>query len=134
MISVASSRKDHDIPFPPAVESLPRKEIPSMRRLALLLLFCTCAVSAFAQTKKILLESEEATLLKELQDASPKATIVPVSKKNVMQEIGDADAFIGNITPEQVRAGKKLKWVQVMSAGVEGVLHLSGDNDLRDSD
>ena len=50
-----------------------------------------------------------------------------------MKEIGDADAFIGEIKPEQVRAGKNLKWVQVMSAGVERVLHLSGGNDLRDS-
>jgi phosphoglycerate dehydrogenase-like enzyme len=72
-------------------------------------------------------------LLKELQSASPKATIVPVTQKNVMQEIGDADAFIGSIRPEEVRAGKKLQWVQVMSAGVEGVLYLAGSNDLRDS-
>src|SRR5437764_6589896 len=50
-----------------------------------------------------------------------------------MQEIADADAFIGNITPEQVRAGKNLKWVGVMSAGVEQVLFKSGSNDLRDS-
>jgi D-2-hydroxyacid dehydrogenase (NADP+) len=50
-----------------------------------------------------------------------------------MQEIGDADAFIGDITPAEVRAGKNLKWVQVMSAGVESVLFMSGGNDLRES-
>jgi phosphoglycerate dehydrogenase-like enzyme len=50
-----------------------------------------------------------------------------------MKEITDADAYIGNISPEMVRAGKNLKWVQVMSAGVERALHLSGGNDLRDS-
>jgi D-2-hydroxyacid dehydrogenase (NADP+) len=104
-----------------------------MRRLVLFLVFCTFAVSAFAQTKKILLQSDEAALLKELQSASPKATIVPVTDKNMMQEIRDADAFIGSITPEEVRAGKKLQWVQVMSAGVEGVLHLAASHDLRDS-
>jgi phosphoglycerate dehydrogenase-like enzyme len=32
-----------------------------------------------------------------------------------------------------VRAGKKLQWVQINSAGVERALHLSGGNDLRDS-
>ena len=32
-----------------------------------------------------------------------------------------------------MRAGKNLKWVQVMSAGVENVLFKSGGNDLRDS-
>jgi phosphoglycerate dehydrogenase-like enzyme len=104
-----------------------------MRRLFLSLVLSLFAVSASAQTKKILIASDEAALLKELQSASPKATIIPVTNKNVMQEIGDADAFIGNIRPEEVRAGKKLQWVQVMSAGVEGVLHLSGSNDLRDS-
>jgi phosphoglycerate dehydrogenase-like enzyme len=50
-----------------------------------------------------------------------------------MQEIGDADGFVGDIRPEEVRAGKRLKWVQTMSAGVEGVLFLSGGHDLRDS-
>jgi len=103
-----------------------------MRRLVLLFVVFAFAVSVSAQTKKILLESEEAALLNELRSASSKATIVPVTDKNVMQEIGNADAFIGSITPEQVRAGKKLQWVQVMSAGVEGVLHLAGGNDLRD--
>ena len=104
-----------------------------MRRLLLSLAICALAVSASAQTKKILLDNDDPALLKELQNASPKAMIVPITDKNVMQEIGDADALIGSIKPEEVRAGKKLQWVQVMSAGVEGVLHLSGSNDLRDS-
>ena len=69
----------------------------------------------------------------ELQTASPKARIVPVTQATVMQEIADADAFIGEITPAQVRAGKNLRWVQITSAGVERVLHLSGATDLRDS-
>lgn len=50
-----------------------------------------------------------------------------------MQEIADADGFVGGITPAEVRAAKKLKWVQSMSAGVETDLFLSGGNDLRDS-
>src|SRR5262249_38861342 len=72
-------------------------------------------------------------VLKELQGVSPQAKIVPVTKETVMKEIVDADAYIGNIRPEEVRAGKKLKWVQVNSAGVETVLFRSGGNDLRDS-
>jgi phosphoglycerate dehydrogenase-like enzyme len=103
-----------------------------MRRWASLLLICACALSA--QTKKILVDREEEdVLVKDLQAASPKARIVPVNKANVMQEIGDADAFIGSVTPAEVRAGKNLKWVQVMSAGVENVLFMSGGSDLRDS-
>jgi phosphoglycerate dehydrogenase-like enzyme len=102
-----------------------------MRRLASLVMICACTLSA--QTKKILVDREEDGLVQDLQSVSPKARIVPVNKGNVMQEIGDADAFIGNVTPAEVRAGKNLKWVQVMSAGVENVLFLSGGNDLRDS-
>jgi len=104
-----------------------------MRRLVLLLAICLFAVAAHAQTKKILLESTDPALLKDLQSASSKAKIVPVTEKNVLREITDADAYIGDITPEEVRVGKQLRWVQVMSAGVEGVLHLSGGTDLRDS-
>ena len=73
-------------------------------------------------------------IVKELQSAVPKARVVPVTRANVMQEIADADGFVGDILPGEVRAGKKLKWVQTMSAGVENVLFLSGGNDLRDSD
>jgi phosphoglycerate dehydrogenase-like enzyme len=103
-----------------------------MRCLASLLLIGVCALSA--QTKKILVDrSEEDVMVRDLQSVSPKARIVAVNKANVMQEIGDADAFIGNISPDEVRAGKNLKWVQVMSAGVENVLFMSGGSDLRDS-
>lgn len=107
-----------------------------MRRLILFssLLILMVNPWAQAQTKKILIGSTDPALLKELQGVSPQARIVPVTQENVMKEIVDADAFIGNITSEQVRAGKNLKWVQTMSAGVERVLHLSGGNDLRESD
>jgi phosphoglycerate dehydrogenase-like enzyme len=102
-----------------------------MRRLASLLAICACALSA--QTKKIVVDNSEDGLVQELAAISPKAHIVGVNAQNVMREIGDADAYVGDITPEQVRAGKRLQWVQVMSAGVENVLFLSGGNALRDS-
>ena len=108
-----------------------------MRCLAFFLALVACigaGASAEAQEKKILVSSRSTELVEELKKASPLAQIVPVTRETVMQEIGDADAFIGNITPEQVRAGKNLKWVGSMSAGVERVLHLSGGTELRDSD
>src|SRR5712691_5100083 len=92
-----------------------------------------CALVLNAETKKILVGNADPALIEELSRVSADARIVPVTKQNVMSEIGDADAYIGNITPEEVRAGRKLKWVHVMSAGVERVLFLSGSNDLRDS-
>ena len=100
-----------------------------MRRLALLLTLC--AMTLPAQTKKILVADPSA--MKELEGASSQVRLVPVTKENVMREIADADAYIGSIRPEEVRAGKNLKWVQIMSAGAEGVLFRSGGNDLRDS-
>jgi phosphoglycerate dehydrogenase-like enzyme len=98
------------------------------------LLAIACALTVCGQTKKILLTADDADLLKELQGVTPLARIVPVSEANVMSEIVDADAVIGHISPAAVRAGKRLKWVQSTSAGVEGFLFLSGSNDLRDSD
>jgi D-2-hydroxyacid dehydrogenase (NADP+) len=99
-------------------------------RLVLTLTMCAFAVSA--QTKKILISGDPA-IVKELGEAPPSVRLVPVTKETLMKEIVDADALIGSIGPEQVRAGKNLKWVQIMSAGAEGVLHRSGSNDLRDS-
>lgn len=101
-------------------------------RATLLLVLCLSAALS-AQQKKILFMGE-GDMLAALQSVTNKAKIVPVTNQNVMQEITDADAFIGTIKPEYVRAGKKLKWTQIMSAGVETVLHKSGGDDLRNSD
>ncbi len=93
------------------------------------------AAALSAQTKKILVYgNRDSAVLADWQSASSKVKLVPVDKDDVMKEIVDADAFIGSITPEMVRAGKQLKWVQITSAGAEHVLFLSGGNDLRDSD
>jgi phosphoglycerate dehydrogenase-like enzyme len=100
-----------------------------MRSLAFSLVLCATALSA--QTKKVLVTGDG--MAKELEGATPQVRLVPVNAQTTMKEIADADAFIGNITPEQVRAAKKLKWVQIMSAGTETVLFRSGGNDLRDS-
>ncbi len=102
-----------------------------MRHLAVSMLVCCIALSA--QTKKILISGAEPAMLKELESASPKARIVAVTKENLMAELADADAYIGELRPEQLREAKKLQWVQTMSAGVEKVLHLSGGPDMRDS-
>jgi phosphoglycerate dehydrogenase-like enzyme len=101
--------------------------------MRLVLTLAICALSASAQTKKVLISNADPVVLKELQASATSVRLVPVTPDTLMKEITDADAFIGEVRPEHVRAGKNLKWVQVMSAGVERVLHLSGSNDLRDS-
>lgn len=101
-------------------------------RLAIMLALCAFVLTA--QPKKILVMGASPEIVKDLQSAAGSGgTVVPVTNQTIAKEIGDADALIGTITPEWVRAGKKLKWVQIRSAGSEGVLHLSGSTDLRDS-
>src|SRR5258708_28251668 len=102
-----------------------------MRVLPWRLALTACALSA--QTKKILVMGVGPDI-KEYQSFAPKANVIPVTRENVMKEIGAADAFIGTITPEMVRTGKNLKWTQIMSAGVETVLFKSGGDDLKNSD
>jgi phosphoglycerate dehydrogenase-like enzyme len=102
-----------------------------MKRFAFLIALSALALPA--QTLKIIAQGMSPAEVQEYQSVSNKVKIVGVTKENVMQEIVDADAFIGTITPQMVRAGKKLRWVAIRSAGVETVLHRSGGNDLRDS-
>jgi len=103
-----------------------------MRRLSLIALIC--ALTLHAQQKKILIADDDGVLAIDLQNVTAQAKIVPVSEANTLQEIVDADAYIGNITSAEVRAGKSLKWVGAMSAGIENLLFpKDGSSDLRDS-
>ncbi|MEO7598434.1 MAG: D-2-hydroxyacid dehydrogenase [Opitutus sp.] len=68
--------------------------------------------------------------LTELREAAPSLKLVFPTRDKLADEIVDADAIIGSVTPEVIRAAKKLKWVQVNSAGVENVLF----PELRDSE
>jgi phosphoglycerate dehydrogenase-like enzyme len=102
-----------------------------MKRYAFLIALSALALPA--QTLKIVAPGMSPAEVQDYQSVSNKVKIVGVTKENVMQEIVDADAFIGTITPQMVRAGKKLRWVAIRSAGVETVLHRSGGTDLRDS-
>src|SRR5688572_31921542 len=101
-----------------------------MRWPLFVLALFTCALSA--QTKKILISNNDTALVKEWTSATNKARLVHVTRDTIMKEIADADGCVCEITPEQVRAGKNLKWVQIWGAGAEKVLFLSGGNDLRD--
>jgi phosphoglycerate dehydrogenase-like enzyme len=83
--------------------------------------------------KKILVNGQPAEVVRDWQTASDKVRLVTVNGRNAMEEIVDADAFIGEPGPELIRAAKKLQWVQTPAAGVERMLHLSGSNEFRDS-
>ncbi len=96
-------------------------------------LLALCALPLAAQQKKIVVLNADPAMVSDLSSASSKVRIVSATRANLKQELADADALIGEPTPEDIRIGKNLQWVQVMSAGVERALHLSGGNDLRDS-
>ncbi len=86
-----------------------------MRKLVLLLFCCGLA---FAETKKILVVGM-ADAIPALQSVSPNVKVVAGENGKLVEQIVDADAIFGTISPELFRAAKKLKWVQTYSAGVE---------------
>jgi phosphoglycerate dehydrogenase-like enzyme len=105
----------------------------------LLYIFLAFTPLVGAEPKKIVVVGLAAAEIEELRKAAPDARIVsgipaaahtvtaitPDSpeaveqKQQLLREMTDADAFIGGPTEDVIRTGKKLKWVQVLSAGVE---------------
>ncbi len=77
----------------------------------LLVFSFACVLPLLAQPRKIVVAYNDPALIEGLRSVTPQARVVPVSPGTVMAEIGDADAFLGEITSAQVRAGKSLKWV-----------------------
>jgi hypothetical protein len=78
-----------------------------------------------AAQKRVVVTGASSAEVKELQAAAPLARIVSVSgDAEVRREIAEADGFIGSPTPELMRIGKKLRWVQVGSAGVDNPVAL----------
>lgn len=101
-------------------------------------LFVLFALAALASaqtqpTRKIVVNGQPAEVVRDWQSVSDKVRLVLVNGRNVIDEIADADAFIGEAGADLIRAAKKLQWVQTPSAGVERMLHLAGSNELRDS-
>jgi len=98
---------------------------------------------AVAQQKKVVVVGLSETEIEELRRAAPTLRIVPgvpprahavtavtpdspealEEKQRLLKEVADADGFIGGPTREVIQAGKRLKWVQVLSAGVEPYLY-----------
>src|SRR5690242_13751914 len=105
----------------------------NMRRI-----FVYCALLAFslsAQTVKIVVQNP--AVLKDLQasgEIPPQVRLTTASGADLTKEIADADAFVGGpLSANDLKAAKKLRWVQSFSAGVENQLFLSGNTILRDS-
>jgi len=78
---------------------------------------------AAAQSKKVLVTGLRAEAIQELRAAAPGVTLVTAEgEERLAAEAADADGILGTITPKLLAAGKKLRWVQIYSAGVERYL------------
>ena len=91
-----------------------------MKRLMLVLAFSlSTTTGALAQNKKIVVTGMTPAAIKEMQGVASNVTIVAADQAKLAEQVADADAIFGTINPELFRSAKKLKWVQVYSAGVE---------------
>jgi phosphoglycerate dehydrogenase-like enzyme len=103
-----------------------------MRSLAVALFLTASLLSA--QVKKIVVLNSSSAQLQDFQSVSNKVKIVGATNATILTEIADADGFIGVITPAMYAASKQLKWVGVMSAGVENILQIPGAEPFKNSD
>ncbi len=95
-----------------------------------LLLILSVPICVAQATKKVVITSLGPAFsrigereLAEFRAAAPNVQIVVAEDKDKMLgEVADADGILGTINPEIFKAAKKLKWIQVQSAGVEGIL------------
>ncbi len=103
-----------------------------MRLLFTALFLSACLLPA--QTKKIVVLNSSPGQIQDFQSVSPRVKVVNATNATVLTEIADADGFIGVITPQMYAASKRLKWVGVMSAGVENILQVPGAEPFKNSD
>jgi phosphoglycerate dehydrogenase-like enzyme len=105
-----------------------------MRRFCLIALGVSLALLplvALAQERpKIVVANLSPAQLLELEAAAPADFVSVSSPEEALQRIADADALVGVCNLDLIRAGKRLKWIQVYSAGVDRYRF----PELRDSD
>jgi phosphoglycerate dehydrogenase-like enzyme len=89
--------------------------------------FVLLITAAFGQTekKKIVLIGLGEPVAAELRKAAPNAQIVAPANAQLAAELSDADAVVTpKFTRELLQVGTRLKWVQVLNAGVEDAVPL----------
>src|SRR5215470_15867311 len=93
-----------------------------MKRILVLLLSLLLPLAAQEKPltpKKIVVTGRGVSYIPDMKQLAPNITFVEGREDNRLKEIADADAYLGDITPELFAAAKKLKWVHIFSAGVE---------------
>jgi phosphoglycerate dehydrogenase-like enzyme len=88
------------------------------------------AVSArpgWARPQKVVVPAGDAARLAWMQQAAPGVVLLPAQDRAQAAALAaDADAVIGFCTPEVVAAGTRLRWIQVLGAGVERCVGIPG--------
>ncbi len=99
-----------------------------MRVLVLLLLSVT-SLPLSGQSKKVVVIGQTSELVAELRQGSPSTVTIAhvvdrgVGDANLLREVADAHAIIGNPPLAVVQAAENLEWVQITSAGVKPYLY-----------
>ena len=77
--------------------------------------------------KKVVIPHADAARLAWMQAAAPGLVLLPAKDRAEAATLAaDADAVIGFCTPEVLAAGARLRWIQVLSAGVERCVGIPG--------
>jgi phosphoglycerate dehydrogenase-like enzyme/glyoxylase-like metal-dependent hydrolase (beta-lactamase superfamily II) len=80
----------------------------------------TRATPGWTKPRRIVVPNVAPARLAELKRVAPEIEFIPVkSAQDAARAAGDADAVLGFCTPEILKAGPKLRWIQTGSAGVE---------------
>ncbi len=91
-----------------------------MRRILMLAL--ALAAAAAAQTK-IVVTGQFLEMTGQLQSAFPNVTFVAArTPEETLKQVADADAIFGAMNPGILKSQRKLRWVQIYSAGAETYL------------
>jgi phosphoglycerate dehydrogenase-like enzyme/glyoxylase-like metal-dependent hydrolase (beta-lactamase superfamily II) len=77
----------------------------------------------WTKPRRIIVPSLMPARLAELKRVAPDIEFIPVkTAEDAAKEVEDADAVLDFCTPEIVKAGKKLRWIQLSHAGVDSNL------------
>jgi phosphoglycerate dehydrogenase-like enzyme len=81
----------------------------------------------WAAPKRVVIPAADAARLAWMQAAAPGVTLLPAKDRAEAARLAvDADGVIGFCTPEVLAAGRGIRWIQVLFAGVERCIGLPG--------
>ena len=74
--------------------------------------------------KRILVGSFIPGVAQALQSVAPGVEVVVANQADIARQAAGADVVIGFCTPEVVAAGKSIRWIQLVTAGVENCVSI----------